>query len=365
MTTGVFDVRDFGAKGDNAADDTASIQNAIDAAAALPSGGTVIVPPGQYYCSGIKLKTQVTVSGYGPASIIRLLPSVTTALIALATPGTNHTVLRDLRLRGNKYGGAGGLTAHGIDYVTAEETDGVRANELYKFHGDAQHRIFHLTCDAFSGHGMRLFTRECHVDHCHISDCGNDGLRLEGSDNWISNTSINWVGRRGVTLTGGGNLFSGVKTWFIGTDPAYQEGDGFHVVSGRNRFVGCEAQDVSRYGWNLFGGDSNVLSGCAMENIGNLYKRANLGYNHPILRGALYLFRGSGSFSNYNRAEFTYTMRGNISNIESFVAFSNGANNNVANVCGSVDMLETNAPIFRAANVDTYNNVAWFNNQIA
>jgi polygalacturonase len=42
---GVFDVRSFGARGDGAADDTASINRAIDAAAA-DGGGTVAIAAG-------------------------------------------------------------------------------------------------------------------------------------------------------------------------------------------------------------------------------------------------------------------------------------------------------------------------------
>ena len=43
-----FSVRDFGAKGDGAADDTPAIQRAINAAAAKPGGGDVVFPKGTY-----------------------------------------------------------------------------------------------------------------------------------------------------------------------------------------------------------------------------------------------------------------------------------------------------------------------------
>ena len=44
---GAFDVRDFGAKGDGVAKDTAAIQHAIDAAHAA-GGGCVVVPKGEW-----------------------------------------------------------------------------------------------------------------------------------------------------------------------------------------------------------------------------------------------------------------------------------------------------------------------------
>lgn len=43
-----FNVRDFGAKGDGVADDTPAIQKAINAAAAKPGGGEVVLPKGTY-----------------------------------------------------------------------------------------------------------------------------------------------------------------------------------------------------------------------------------------------------------------------------------------------------------------------------
>ena len=47
----IFNVQNFGAKGDGITDDTAAIQRAIDAAAAA-GGGQVYVPTGTYIVSG-------------------------------------------------------------------------------------------------------------------------------------------------------------------------------------------------------------------------------------------------------------------------------------------------------------------------
>jgi len=54
-----FDVRDFGARGDGAAKDTAALQRAIDQCAAT-GGGTVYVPPGRYLTGTVVLKSNVT-----------------------------------------------------------------------------------------------------------------------------------------------------------------------------------------------------------------------------------------------------------------------------------------------------------------
>lgn len=55
----VFDVRDFGAKGDGQTLDTAAVQAAVDACADA-SGGIVYVPAGRYLCGTVFLKSNVT-----------------------------------------------------------------------------------------------------------------------------------------------------------------------------------------------------------------------------------------------------------------------------------------------------------------
>ena len=52
-----FDVRDFGARGDGAAKDTAAIQRAVDACA--KDGGRVVVPSGTYLSGRVWLKSGV------------------------------------------------------------------------------------------------------------------------------------------------------------------------------------------------------------------------------------------------------------------------------------------------------------------
>ena len=57
-TTGLFNVRTYGATGDGKTVDTPAINKAIEAAAAA-GGGVVLFPPGMYLCFSIHLKSHV------------------------------------------------------------------------------------------------------------------------------------------------------------------------------------------------------------------------------------------------------------------------------------------------------------------
>jgi hypothetical protein len=65
---GVFNVRDYGAKGDRKTNDSAAIQKAIDACATA-GGGTVILPAGDYLSGVIRLRSNVTLQLDGGATL--------------------------------------------------------------------------------------------------------------------------------------------------------------------------------------------------------------------------------------------------------------------------------------------------------
>lgn len=70
----VFDVRDYGAKGNDTALDTAAIQRAIDAASAA-GGGTVYLPTGRYLSFTIRLKSHITLLFASGAVLIAADPA--------------------------------------------------------------------------------------------------------------------------------------------------------------------------------------------------------------------------------------------------------------------------------------------------
>jgi polygalacturonase len=65
----MLSVREFGAKGDGTAKDTAAIQRAVDRAAVL-GGGDVLVPPGRYRTGAIALRSNTTLHLDSPDSVL-------------------------------------------------------------------------------------------------------------------------------------------------------------------------------------------------------------------------------------------------------------------------------------------------------
>jgi parallel beta-helix repeat protein len=77
----VFNVKDYGAKGDGSTNDTSAIQATISAA----GGAIVFFPPGTYMTTGITINggSDFTLSGAGPASIIKIVANDSSNVIRI------------------------------------------------------------------------------------------------------------------------------------------------------------------------------------------------------------------------------------------------------------------------------------------
>jgi len=102
----VFNVRDFGAKGDGVADDTLAIQAAIEQAASV--GGSVYLPGGTYVVRqqgsnayALQLASGITVYGDGPSSLIKLAANQDPWTRVISGTGIANVVLRDFAVDGN------------------------------------------------------------------------------------------------------------------------------------------------------------------------------------------------------------------------------------------------------------------------
>lgn len=165
---GVRDICGYGAVMDGATDDAAAIQAAIDD---LPTtGGCILVPPGTAMVSTTLLlagsagtKSNVTLMGFGNASVLKLKASATDApLIRLGYGPTKSTGMqvRDLRLEGNA-----------TNNSTATQQCGVSLEDSIGAY------VANVTANDFNADGMTINGSEAgHISMCQLTNNDRYGI---------------------------------------------------------------------------------------------------------------------------------------------------------------------------------------------
>src|SRR5205814_7233711 len=118
-----FNVKDYGALGNNVANDTTAVSNAIAAAVASPYGGIVYFPPGQYLINsgtGFSIGTaSVTIAGAGPESSSIVIGSGFTGTSLFSFTKDNGAV-RDISIDGaNQSSTTSNPVAHAVTVTGA------------------------------------------------------------------------------------------------------------------------------------------------------------------------------------------------------------------------------------------------------
>jgi hypothetical protein len=178
-----LNVRDFGAVGDNATDDTAAIQAAL---AAAPMGGIVYLPAGAYRTSApLTIPPAVTLQGThtnlmtvpnltDPPCYIKPLPSfVGTAVISLvdAATGGYSTISAEHRILNVMIDGSG-VVAPGLDGIRAAgniQNVGLRDVTVRRVSGAGIHTEFNA--------GFHPYSWRCH--RVMVDNCGWHGFAMQ------------------------------------------------------------------------------------------------------------------------------------------------------------------------------------------
>lgn len=185
-----LNVRQFGAQGDDVTDDTAAIQQAIDAAAEMQ--GAVWFPPGQYRCGMLQMRNHVALLGTPTWSyrrhggtVLRLGDEKASCLVNLC--GTIGARVSGLALDGGNLGDG----VHGI-YLEGEGHD--EEDSLV---------IENCRVTSFSGDGARLenvwgFTVRNNLFHCNRGD----GVAITHWDGWVHDNIMIGNGKYGFAARG-------------------------------------------------------------------------------------------------------------------------------------------------------------------
>lgn len=195
----VISVKDFGAVGDGAADDTVAIQAAVTQAGV--EAGVVFVPSGTYISTTIDVPSNVTIYGEGPGLSIIKRKAAHTAPILRALGAElarlRNITISDLTVEGLEVFGTADLsqaTGHGIWIAYADNVllENVRST-------GHNHNGIHLTsvskslvknCEAdtnwigiyWSGFwtgSTAILSERCEVSHCRIHSNANDGFDFD------------------------------------------------------------------------------------------------------------------------------------------------------------------------------------------
>ena len=178
-TDSTFDVKRFGAVGDGSADDTAAIQQAVDAAA--EACGAVWFPPGGYLASRIQMRSHVALTATptwsyhrNGSAVLRLRDGQERCLVDLT--GTIGARISGLALDGGGLGeDVAGISLDGEGH-SEEETLVIDNVRVARFSGDA------VTLRHVWGYTVR--------DSMMIFNGGN-GLAVTHWDGWVHSNIFN------------------------------------------------------------------------------------------------------------------------------------------------------------------------------
>ena len=229
----VFNVKDFGAKGDGQTPDSEAIQKALDAAGKVQ--GTAYFPSGNYRCHDLKVSPYTTVLAepqwaYGPDAGAVLTIDSENADCVLNISEAYGCHIRGVFLRGNRNAQKiqhGIFQNHATGYTKRENSPVIDEVSIHHFSGHGVYllRIWlfiirHSIFKSNGGHGVCILGWDGFVTDNQFSDNGKSGFATEvggGSTVMFTANRVEWNHEYGLHLAGGdcwnvtGNCFD--RNW--------------------------------------------------------------------------------------------------------------------------------------------------------
>jgi len=264
--TTILNVRDFGADGLGARDDTGAIQAALDKAGAA-GGGVVLLPRGRYQVTaGLMMPRFVTLRGEATNLTALFWPDMASPPEALIQ-GTNSFALENLTLYAS-------MAKHIIVGDLGDKPDA------------GQVRLWRVRTrvDAYRGHLSADETDKRHRALAKLS--GGDSVRLGGDDLHIEECDLYGSGRA---------LFlSRVRNGFVRRNALYNGRHGWYCISGSDGLI-FEDNTITGADLMATGGGLNCLDGSSYSQD-VYYARNRLSLMHGWDREAMTSDAGGGLY---------------------------------------------------------------------
>jgi hypothetical protein len=237
---GFYDVKDYGARGNGSADDTAAIQSAIAAAQQSTYGGVVYLPVGQYVVTAplVITKSDILILGSGPLATMGgagqndgksttikpaakwapggasqpacILFDAVTAGTSLSRCGVERlTILGSNLPSGTQmhgiatYGPVGAFSVTGciIGSIANKSSSGITNTPNYWPTAQGNSIIRNLVQNV-GGDGFTLASGDMTMEHCHAQGCGGNGISItsRAGDTRVANCRSDLSGLNGFYI---------------------------------------------------------------------------------------------------------------------------------------------------------------------
>lgn len=244
ISNGIYNVKEFGAKGDSNTLDTLSINKTIETCS-VNGGGTVLFPPGVYRTGTIYLKSNLTIYIEAGATIL-----------GSRDMSDYQDVIGKERNRASQWNAAL-LQGHDLQNVAIAGRGTIDGNDVYNPDGEEKmrgpHAIFFNKCEGIL------------IQDIFVRNAGNYAHLMKG----CSNGSL-----RGVTVTGG---WDGIDLFdcknFLITDCQFMTGD----------------DSIAGGGW-----EKVIVSNCTLNSSCNGYRNYNGGLKNVLFTNLV--ISGPGAF---------------------------------------------------------------------
>jgi hypothetical protein len=236
----VYNIRDFGAKGDGKTLNTTAIQSAIDKCF-IDKGGTVMIPAGDFLSGTLELKSNVTLHIAAAGKLLgspkredytagKGVPEGNGNIVFLfAVKADNVSIEGKGTIDGNGlafYNGKGDNTGPGQNGVGGNfdrphlgiffQCNKLRMHDVF-FTASAYHCFRILSCKQVYADGIRIYNRVnrnndgfhfnnseyVHISNCDVQ-CQDDACALFGSNKYVTITNCSFSTRWSVFRFGGG-----------------------------------------------------------------------------------------------------------------------------------------------------------------